>query len=29
LVHGSALAFEREPAGVDRWFYDALDFTCP
>lgn len=29
LVPGSVLAFEREPAGVDRWFYDALDFTSP
>lgn len=29
LVPGSRRAFENEPADVDPWFYDALDFTSP
>ena len=29
LVPGSRRAFESEPAGMDPWFYDALDFTNP
>jgi len=29
LVPGSRGAFEEVPAGVDPWFYDALDFTNP
>jgi hypothetical protein len=29
LVPGSAEAFEREPKGLDPWFYGALDFQSP
>ncbi|WP_133817910.1 hypothetical protein [Tahibacter aquaticus] len=29
LVPGSRAAFDREPPGMDRWFYDALDFQSP
>jgi hypothetical protein len=29
LVPGSRKAFEQEPGEIDRWFYDAFDFTNP
>jgi hypothetical protein len=29
LLPGSRAAFDLVPSGVDLWFYDALDFTCP
>lgn len=29
MVPGSRAAFEHEPPGMDRWFYDALDVQSP